>query len=81
MTVQIERVTREQVISLVRSMPPEKLARWYEYGLFLQSQPIFMPELASSEENNAELQSELSAWEAASDEDWAAFEQRLIEAV
>jgi hypothetical protein len=77
----IERVTREQVMSLVRAMPPEKLARWYEYGLFLQSHPLFMPELASFEENNAELQSELAAWEAASDEDWAAFEQRLIEAV
>jgi hypothetical protein len=40
-----------------------------------------MPEPASSEEDNAELQSELAAWEAASDEDWVAFEQRLIETV
>jgi hypothetical protein len=30
-------VEREKVIELAKKMPPEKLASWYEYGLFIQS--------------------------------------------
>lgn len=78
MAVQTERVTREQVLQLARAMPLEKLAHWYEYGLFLQSHPLFMPNL--DKEEDTALQSELTAWEAASDEDWAKLEEILVEA-
>lgn len=74
-------ITREQVVALAMSMPSEKLASWYEYGLFIQSYPSFMPALQVVDEAEADLQAELAAWEAASDEDWLAFEQQMQEAV
>jgi hypothetical protein len=30
-------VEREKVIELAKTMPLEKLASWYEYGLFIQA--------------------------------------------
>ena len=33
-------VMRERVIELAHNMPSEKLLRWYEYGLFVQTSPL-----------------------------------------
>lgn len=47
-------VTREEVINLVNQMPLEKLVSWYEYGLFIQSQPVRVaPSTAADEEEDA----------------------------
>lgn len=70
-------VTREQVIELAKTMASEKLAVWYEYGLFVQSHPVLIPEPQTLTDDELQLQAELQAWEAASDEDWLTFEQSL----
>lgn len=70
-------VTREQVVALAKAMPGEKLATWYEYGLFIQSHPVLRP--ASDVEADADLAEEIAAWEAASDEDWLKIEQMIPE--
>ena len=70
--MQKEPVSREEVIELAKKMAPEKLARWYELGLFIESRP-------TAAVDNEQLMQEIAAWEAASDEDWAKFESRLIE--
>ncbi len=69
-------VTREQVIELVQAMPIEKLAVWYEYGLFVQSHPLIVGSSKPSVDDYA-LEEEFEEWEAASDEDWLAFEKEL----
>ncbi len=38
--MQVQNITREQVVQLAKTMPLVKLARWYEYGLFIQSAPL-----------------------------------------
>jgi hypothetical protein len=73
-------ITREQVMALAKTMPLEKLATWYEYGLFIQSRPILMPTTESVDEEERELAEEFAAWEAASDEDWSKAEQMIAEA-
>lgn len=77
--MQTQIVTREEVINLVNQMPLEKLVSWYEYGLFIQSQPVRVtsPTLVNGDE--AELQDEFAMWEAASDEDWLMMESTLTE--
>jgi len=70
-------ITREQVIALAMKMPREKLISWYEYGLFIQNHPVYTPAVEPG--MDADLRAELAAWEAASDEDWLAFEERLQE--
>lgn len=77
-------ITREQVIDLVRKMPSEKLGHWYEYGLFIQSQPLYVaPAVIVDEitpyENKVQLHAEFALWEAASDKEWVAFENKLAE--
>ncbi len=74
-----EAVTREQVMELARILPLEKLVRWYEYGLFIQSYPLAIPAAQASEADEAQLRQEFGAWEAASDEDWLKLEQKLAE--
>lgn len=81
MTMRTQTITREQVVALAMRMPPEKLISWYEYGLFIQNHPIFTTANEVVDEAEIDLQTELAAWEAASDEDWLAFEQQLQEAV
>jgi hypothetical protein len=76
----MQTVTRKQVIELAKMMPLEKLIRWYEYGLFIQSRPLSVPEVEISEEDEQLLMQEFAAWEAASDEDWVKLERDLIEA-
>jgi len=73
-------ITREQVMALVKTMPLEKLAIWYEYGLFIQSRPVLMPATESVAEDEHGLVEEFAAWEAASDEDWLKVEQMITEA-
>ena len=70
--MQKEAVSREEVIELAKKMAPEKLARWYELGLFIESR-------STAAVDNAQLMEEIAAWEAASDEDWAKLESSLIE--
>lgn len=67
-------------MTLAMSMPPEKLFGWYEYGLLLQRYPIFTSAVEAKDKREAELQAELAAWEAASDEDWLKLEQQVQEA-
>lgn len=76
MAMKTQTITREQVVALAMTMPLEKLISWYEYGLFIQEHPIFT---TTVDDQEAELQAELAAWEAASDEDWRAFEQQMQE--
>ncbi|MEZ4708735.1 MAG: hypothetical protein R3A44_16115 [Caldilineaceae bacterium] len=73
-------ITREQVIELVRAMPMEKLVRWYEYGLFIQSHPLLIPEPQQDLDDDELLEQEISEWESASDEDWLKLEHSLDEA-
>jgi len=80
MTINTQKISREQVIALAMSMPQEKLMSWYEYGLFIQDHPVFTAASESVDEMDADLQAELTAWNAASDEDWLAFEEQLQEA-
>jgi hypothetical protein len=76
--MQTEVVTREQVIELAKQMPAEKLVRWYEYGLYIQSHPLAVPDYEPIElDDEALLMEEFAAWEAASDEDWIKFENNL----
>ena len=70
-------VPRKQVIELAETMPVEKLARWYEYGLFIQAHPLVMPVSETAEENEMLLMRELAVWEAASDEDSLKLESML----
>lgn len=74
--MQTERITRHQVVELVMKMPPDKLAAWYEYGLFIQSRPLVK---TIESHKTQDLMTELAEWEAASDEDWLAFEALLAE--
>jgi hypothetical protein len=60
-------VEREKVIELAKTMPLEKLASWYEYGLFIQS----------CAELDDDLRQEFAHWEAASDEDWLKMEEKI----
>ena len=75
----LETVTRQQVIELAQAMPVEKLARWYEYGLFIASRPLVVPVEEKVEHEEAQLLDEIAAWETASDEDWLKFENTLSE--
>jgi hypothetical protein len=79
METETQSVTRQQVIALARKMPDEKLAIWYEYGLFVQSQPLFILTQKSVNEVDADLGTEIAVWERASDEDWLKMEQLLAE--
>lgn len=64
--MQTETISRHQVVELAMKMPPDKLAAWYEYGLFIQSRP---PVAAAQSDRKQDLMAELAEWEAASDED------------
>ncbi len=79
MQTQIPQITREQVIALAKTMPAEKLASWYEYGLFIQShaQKMFSDKIFQNDK--AELMKEIAEWEAASDEDGLRFEHMIKE--
>jgi hypothetical protein len=72
-----ETVTRDKVIDLAKSMAQEKLATWYEYGLFLQTRSLSG---AVKKDAEAQLRQEVAHWEAASDEDWLNMEDRLSQA-
>lgn len=74
--MQTETITRHKVVELALTMPPDKLAAWYEYGLFIQSRPLVVTDSSHAEQ---ELMAELAEWEAASDEDWLALEALLKE--
>ena len=75
----LQTVTRTQVIELAKTMPTSKLVSWYEYGLFIQSRPRMVLSEEAKEQEDAELMEEFAMWEAASDEDWLAFEDMLAE--
>ena len=75
----LQTVTRTQVIELAKIMPMSKLASWYEYGLFIQSRPRMVVSPEAKEDEDAELMEEFAMWEAASDEDWLAFQEMLAE--
>jgi hypothetical protein len=77
MTTQL--ITRQQVIELAKKMPPDKLGRWYEYGLFIQSRPLAVA--SESPLEDVGLSEEIALWEAASDEDWLNWEKELTETV
>jgi len=79
--MKVQPVTREQVLALAKEMPREKLATWYEYGLFIQSRPVLRPANEIELEADADLAEEVAAWEAASDEDWLKIEQMISETV
>ena len=74
--MQTETISPHQVVELAMKMPPDKLAAWYEYGLFIQSRPLVT---ATRSHMKQDLMAELAEWEAASDEDWLAFEAQLTE--
>lgn len=74
--MQTETISRRHVVELALKMPPDKLAAWYEYGLFIQSRPLAVADSSHAEH---ELMAELAEWEAASDEDWQALEALLKE--
>lgn len=69
----------EQIVALAKTLPEEKLASWYEYGLFIQSRAVETP--GAGEQGPEAFAQEMAQWEAASDEDWLAFEDQLEEAV
>jgi len=73
----LQTVTRIEVIELAKTMPMSKLVSWYEYGLFIQSRPRMV--VSPEAKEDAELMEEFAMWEAASDEDWFAFEEMLAE--
>ena len=79
MTMRTQTITREQLVDLAMRMPQEKLSSWYEYGLFIQNHPIFTTVGEVADETEIDLQTELAAWEAASDEDWLDFEQQFAQ--
>jgi hypothetical protein len=72
--MQVQNITREQVVELAQTMPLVKLIRWYEYGLFIQTSPLTVAAQQPLSEADA-LQQEF----AASDEDWSKFEELLAE--
>ena len=76
----LQTVTRQDVIELAKRMPTNKLASWYEYGLFIQSRPKMTIAPKEKKEQEADLMEEFAMWEAASDEDWMTFEEILIDA-
>lgn len=76
MTTQL--ISREEVIKLATTMPLEKLASWYEYGLFILAKPNHVV-TTEAIENAEALTSEIASWEAASDEDWLNIETALSE--
>ena len=84
MSAQMQTMTREQVmrgiIELARRLPAEKLASWYQYGLFIQSQSVWIPTVKMEQQvSDAELADEFAMWEDASDEDWLKIEAMLKE--
>ncbi len=64
----MQQITDEKVLALAKELNEEKLADWYEFGIFLKER---------SKRN--ELAEEFAEWEAASDEDWLKFENELAE--
>ena len=70
-------VTREQVIELAKTLPSEKLASWYDYGLFIQTRAE--TPVTEQLDDEAALREEFAMWDAASTEDFLAFERRLEE--
>ena len=66
-------ITPEQIIALAGTLPAEKLESWYEYGLFIKTRH------SQAESDGEDLQNEIAAWEAASDEDLLNFERVLSE--
>jgi hypothetical protein len=77
--MQKEPVSPEEVIELAKKMAPEKLKRWYELGLFIESNPSATPASQTPSEDYSQLMQEFTAWEAASDEDWQKLESGLAE--
>ena len=73
MQIRKAEITRQQVIELAKTMPFEKLANWYEYGIFIQSKS------AAKLSDDSELAEEFKEWEAASNEDHLRIEQYSIE--
>jgi hypothetical protein len=70
-------ITREQVVELAKTLPEEKLASWYEYGLFIKTRAETpAPEQLDDE---AALREEFAMWDAASDQAWHKVEQLLGE--
>jgi len=81
-------ITRQQVIDLALTMPLEKLTSWYDYGLFIWERPLSQVIETSNTAQlttntslamDSDLADEFSDWEAASDENWVAFEKELEE--
>lgn len=70
---QSQSITTEQIIALAEMLPSEKLESWYEYGLFIKARH------SQFESGEEDLQAEIAAWEAASDEDLLNFERELSE--
>lgn len=84
MQAQVELMTRDQVLKhiweLAKHLLLEKLASWYEYGLFIQTRPIITPAIeVELEDDEQAMLDEFAQWEAASDEDWLKFEQQMQE--
>ena len=75
--MEMQTITRDQVIALAQTMPLEKLVQWYEYGLFVQARPLLI--VPSTSSGMRQLREEMTMWDAASDQDWLSFEQRLEE--
>ncbi len=63
-------ITTEKVLALAKQLNDERLADWYEFGVFLRER---------SKRSEDELEKEFGDWEAASDEDWLNFENSLAE--
>ncbi|MBF0200955.1 MAG: hypothetical protein HQK66_06530 [Desulfamplus sp.] len=78
MEIHTPKITREHVVRLAKIMPIEKLASWYEYGLFIQfhTQNIFLDKILQDE---TELMKEITEWESGSDEDGLRFEHMIKE--
>ncbi len=64
----MQQITDAKILALAKELNEEKLADWYEFGIFLKER---------SKRN--ELAEEFADWEAASDEDWLKFENELAE--
>ena len=64
-------ITPEQIIALAETLSAEKLESWYEYGLFIKARR------SQAESDEEDLHNEITAWEAASDEDLLHFERQL----
>ncbi|MEW5985848.1 MAG: hypothetical protein AB1791_04365 [Chloroflexota bacterium] len=58
-------------------MPLEKLASWYEFGLFIQWRPLILTAPEATLADQLQLKQECATWEAASDEDWLKLEDSL----